>query len=185
MRRGLALLTLVLADPAAGADFRVERVATGLALPVYAVSPPDQSERVFVLEQHEGCIDQRAAGALLALDAALTGHGDSRARPLHAHERIPPDPPSGRSFTRMCRSAAYDRRARDRGDHRCEQRSLFRLPCEGLDRLRATETPRDPGSLIDPSVTQSPTGAITTQIISRLRSSQSGETRPRRTSSPR
>ena len=56
MRRGLALLILVLTDPAAGADFRVERVATGLALPVYAVSPPDESERVFVLEQHEGRI---------------------------------------------------------------------------------------------------------------------------------
>jgi glucose/arabinose dehydrogenase len=55
VRRALALLALVFADTA-GADARVERVATGLALPVYAVSPPGESERVFVLEQHEGTI---------------------------------------------------------------------------------------------------------------------------------
>jgi glucose/arabinose dehydrogenase len=56
VRSALALLALVLAEAAAGADFRVERVATGLALPVYAVSPPGESGRIFVLEQHEGRI---------------------------------------------------------------------------------------------------------------------------------
>jgi MYXO-CTERM domain-containing protein len=56
VRRALALAALLLADAAAGAGFRVERVATGLVLPVYAVSPPGETARVFVLEQHTGRI---------------------------------------------------------------------------------------------------------------------------------
>ncbi len=56
MRRALALLALLLADAAAGADARVERVATGLASPLYATSPPGDAERVFVLEKVTGRI---------------------------------------------------------------------------------------------------------------------------------
>jgi glucose/arabinose dehydrogenase len=39
---------------AAGEDFRVERVATGLSLPLYLTAPPDDPTRVFIVEQRVG-----------------------------------------------------------------------------------------------------------------------------------
>jgi glucose/arabinose dehydrogenase len=51
-----AALGLGIAGAAHAQSFRVERLATGLALPVFATSAQDGSGRLFVLEQHSGKI---------------------------------------------------------------------------------------------------------------------------------
>lgn len=42
--------------PADAQEFVVERVATGLSLPVFLTAPPGDTERVFIIEQHTGQI---------------------------------------------------------------------------------------------------------------------------------
>ncbi len=54
MYGAVALFAPVLAGAASAAEAKLELVASGLELPLYAVSPPDETERVFVLEQHSG-----------------------------------------------------------------------------------------------------------------------------------
>lgn len=49
-------LALLAADPAAAQGSLVERVATGLARPVFLTAPPGDRQRVFVVEQHTGQI---------------------------------------------------------------------------------------------------------------------------------
>jgi len=50
------LAAALLAHDAAAQSFRMERVATGLARPVFLTAPPGDSERVFIVEQHTGRI---------------------------------------------------------------------------------------------------------------------------------
>jgi glucose/arabinose dehydrogenase len=47
---------VVVAWPAFATDFVLERVATGLSRPVFATSPPEDSHRLFLVEQHTGRI---------------------------------------------------------------------------------------------------------------------------------
>ncbi len=60
MRSGIAVLlgaACLCAAGAAGAQgFQVERIASGLARPVFLTAPPGDSGRVFILEQHTGNI---------------------------------------------------------------------------------------------------------------------------------
>lgn len=42
--------------PAVATDVRAERIATGLNQPVYVTSPTGDTERLFIVEQHSGCI---------------------------------------------------------------------------------------------------------------------------------
>jgi glucose/arabinose dehydrogenase len=63
-----ALVCLVAAAPTQAQSFALERVATGLARPVYLTAPPGDTERVFLLEQHAGRVRilRLTDGALLA-----------------------------------------------------------------------------------------------------------------------
>jgi glucose/arabinose dehydrogenase len=48
--------SLLLGEPASAQDFETLRIASGLARPVFVTAPPDDSSRVFVVEQHTGRI---------------------------------------------------------------------------------------------------------------------------------
>ena len=53
---GLIALGASLAAPARGQIVRAERIASGFERPVALVSPPGESRRIFVAEQHSGAI---------------------------------------------------------------------------------------------------------------------------------
>ncbi len=67
IRRSLwtAGAALLLAGPASGQGFAMERVATGLVRPVQATAPPGDSERLFLVESRDG-----STGRIRILDLA-------------------------------------------------------------------------------------------------------------------
>lgn len=60
-----AVAALALAAPAAGQDFQLERVVTGLARPVQTTAPPGDFTRLFIVESRDG-----ATGRIRILDLA-------------------------------------------------------------------------------------------------------------------
>jgi glucose/arabinose dehydrogenase len=50
----VSLAPLPVLPEASAADFQVERVATGLSLPLYLTAPPGDTGRVFIVEQRDG-----------------------------------------------------------------------------------------------------------------------------------
>jgi glucose/arabinose dehydrogenase len=52
----VAATGLVMAGPASAQGFTTERIAAGLARPVYLTAPPGDGDRIFVVEQHTGTI---------------------------------------------------------------------------------------------------------------------------------
>src|SRR5687767_9627475 len=57
-RAVILLTTLFFANIASeAASYKTSRVATGFARPIFVCSPPDDTSRLFVLEQHTGRIE--------------------------------------------------------------------------------------------------------------------------------